>query len=68
MIFTVPNLSKEQRAELLVKMEAWKASTKLSFPRIYSIKPQGRKVAIEFANGDGVKVSKMIKDAGFDIE
>ena len=68
MIFIVPNLTKEQRDALVNEMESWKANPKLSYPWIHSIKPKGRKIEIDFADGDSVKIVNMLKKRGFTFE
>ena len=67
MIFNVPVTNKEEREEPVKEMESWKVNQKLSYPRIYDIKPKGKKIEISFADGDAVKIAKMVRQKGFDI-
>ena len=68
MILTVPDLTKEQRTSLVAEIEAWQANPKLSYPRIYSTTPKGRKLEINFQDGDAVKVVTMLRKRGFGVE
>jgi hypothetical protein len=65
MTFTVIDLTKEQRDALITEIDAWKVNPKKSYPRIYNMTPKGRKLDIDFQNGDAVKVATMLKQRGF---
>lgn len=68
MILTVTVNTKDEREALVREMESWKVNPKLSYPRIYDIKPKGRKIDIDFNDSDSVKIVKMVRKRGFDIE
>lgn len=68
MIFTVPNLTKERRAELVEKVESWKNDMRLSMPNIKGYTPKGSKLEIEFHDSDSVKVVALLRKSGYDFE
>lgn len=68
MILTVPNLTKETRADLIGKINLWKGSKKLSMPNIYGCKPKGKRLEIEFHDSDSVKMVMLLRREGYSFE